>query len=71
MTLKGTCWNELHLTEDPAVELLKALGYTYIPPEDLESERPSFKESVLTNHLATALKRLNPWLSETNLTKAA
>ena len=70
MTPKTTGWDELHLAENPAVELLQSLGYTYVPPEDLERERASFKETILTARLAAALKRLNPWLSETNVTKA-
>ncbi len=70
MTPKASGWDELHLAEDPAVELLQSLGYTYVPPEDLERERASFKEPILTGRLNLALKRLNPWLSETNLTKA-
>ena len=70
MTPQTTGWDELHLAENPAVELLESLDYTYVPPEDLEGERTSFKEAVLTGRLAAALKRLNPWLSQTNLTKA-
>ena len=70
MTPKTTGWDELHLAENPAVELLQALGYTYVPPEALERERASFKETILTGRLATALTRLNPWLSETNITTA-
>ena len=70
MTPKTTGWDELHLAENPAVELLQSLGYTYVPPEDLERERASSKETILTGRLAAALKRLNPWLSETNVTKA-
>ena len=69
MTPKPTGWDELHLAENPVVELLESLGYTYIPPEDLEPERASPKETVLTGRLAAALKRLNPWLSETNVAK--
>ena len=49
---------------------MQSLGYTYVPPEDLERERASFKETILAARLAAALKRLNPWLSETNVTKA-
>ena len=41
MTPKTAGWDELHLSENPAVELLESLGYTYIPPEDLEPERSS------------------------------
>ena len=70
MTPKTTGWDELHLAEDPAVELLQSLGYKYVSPEDLERKRSSFKEPILTNRLTQALKRLNPWLSGSNLTKA-
>ena len=70
MSPTTTGWDELHLAENPAVELLQALGYTYVPSEDLERERASHKEAILSRRLAEALKRLNPWLSETNVTKA-
>ena len=70
MTPQTTGWDELHLAENPAVELLESLDYTYVPPEELEGERTSFKEAILTGRLAAALKRLNPWLSQTNLAKA-
>jgi type I restriction enzyme, R subunit len=66
----GQDWNELHLSEDPAVEVLQALGYSYVAPEVLESERESLKEAILTKRLGRALKRLNPWLSDDNLAKA-
>lgn len=35
-------WNELHLAEEPAVDLLTKLGYTYVPSEDLLAERGGF-----------------------------
>ena len=70
MSPKTAGWDELHLAENPAVEMLESLGYTYVPPEALEGERASFKETILTGRLAAALKRLNPWLSETNAAKA-
>ena len=70
MTPKPAGWDELHLAEHPAVELLQSLGYSYVRPEDLESERAGFKETILTGRLATALERLNPWLSESNVAKA-
>ena len=63
-------WDELHLAEDPAVELLESLGYTYVPPEALEPERASLKETILAGRLSAALKRLNPWLSDANVAKA-
>jgi len=70
MTPPGWGWNEESLSEDPAVVQLRRLGYTYVPPIVVESERDSFKEVVLTRRLAPALKRLNPWLSDDNLHKA-
>ena len=70
MTPKAAGWDELHLSENPAVELLESLGYTYVPPEDLEQERPSLKEAILTTRLAAALQRLNPWVSDTNVAAA-
>ena len=70
MTSRPTGWDELHLAENPAVELLESLGYAYAAPEILEGERGSFKETILTDRLAAALKRLNPWLSATNVASA-
>ena len=70
MTPKPTVWDELHLAENPAVELLEILGYAQVPPEDLECERASLKETILTGRRAAALKRLNPWLSEANVARA-
>jgi len=63
-------WNELKLSEDPAVELLQSLGYEYVEPEVLESERDNFKLVVLDQRLADALRKLNPWLSDDNVKKA-
>ncbi len=70
MSPPGKSWNEENLSESPAVEQLEALGYTFVSGEDLEAERESLKEVVLTRRLATGLKRLNPWLSEDNVQKA-
>ena len=70
MTPNPAGWNEQDLAETPAVELLQSLGYTFVPSEDLERERGSLKEAVLTGRLAAALKRLNPWLSDTNVARA-
>ena len=70
MTPRSVGWNELHLSENPAVELLQSLGYTYVPPEDLDQERTSPKDTILTGRLTSALKRLNPWLSATNVARA-
>ena len=58
MTPKPTGWDELHLAENPAVELLEFLGYAYVPPEDLDGERESYKEAVVTGRLVAALTRV-------------
>ena len=62
-------WNEIHLSEDPAVELLKAMGYAFAPCEELDAERGSLKEVVLVSRLEKKLKEINPWLSDENLKK--
>ncbi len=54
-------WNEIHLSEDPAIELLQALGYTFAPPEQLESERESLKEIILISRPEKKLRELNPY----------
>jgi type I restriction enzyme, R subunit len=70
MTPPGQSWNELTLSEDPAVEHLQRLGYTYVEPSKLEAERDSLKDVVLVKRLAAALKRINPWISDDNIHKA-
>lgn len=70
MTPPGKGWNEANLSELPAVEQLRQLGYTFVPPGALEAERDSFREVVLAKRLSAALKKLNPWLSEDNVHKA-
>lgn len=67
---KGRDWNEASLSEDPGIGLLERLGYTYIAPEVLEAERGTLKEVFLVDRLTSAVKRLNPWISEGNLQKA-
>lgn len=63
-------WNELHLSEDPAVELLQAIGYTFVSAEELDRERKSQKEVILVGRLERAVRKLNPWISDENLKKA-
>src|SRR5258706_423400 len=70
MTRPGKGWNEANLSENPAIEHLERLGYTYVAAETLEGERGSLKEAVLGKRLASAVKRLNPWVSEDNVQKA-
>ena len=43
-----------------AVELLEKQGYSYIPPEQQETERDGVADVVLRNRLKTAIDNLNP-----------
>lgn len=67
---KKVPWNELGLSEDPAIAQLERLGWLYVAPEELDTERESMKQVVLLKRLSKALERLNPWLSEDNLYRA-
>ncbi len=67
---KNVPWNELGLSEDPAIAQLERLGWRYVAPEALDPERESMKQVVLLKRLSSALRRLNPWLSEDNLYRA-
>jgi type I restriction enzyme, R subunit len=70
VTPPGKGWNEENLSENPAIEHLGRLGWIYVRPEDLDVERESLKQVVLIKRLSTALKKLNPWLSDDNLHRA-
>lgn len=63
-------WTEAKLSEDPAVAVLEKLGYEYVPPDVLEAERDTFKETVLAGRLRKAVERLNPNLSPENVGRA-
>jgi type I restriction enzyme R subunit len=69
VTPPGKDWNEASLSEDPAVAVLEALGFTYVGPEVIEAERDTLKETVLSGRLEKALTKLNPWLSADNAKK--
>ena len=71
MTTPTATWNELHLAEEPAVDLLERLGYTYVPAEELLAERGgSERQPVLVSRLERALRLLNPWLKGDPLRRA-
>lgn len=70
MTDPGRDWNEIHLVEDPAVHLLQGLGYRYIDPQILERERESPRDVLLLDRLRSAIRKLNPWISDDNLHRA-
>ncbi|MTI71434.1 MAG: type I restriction endonuclease subunit R [Firmicutes bacterium] len=66
--------NEETLVEVPAVNYLTdKLGYKYIHGKELTPEsgaRETYREVILQDRLEKALKKLNPWINNTNLNKA-
>ncbi|OUM90114.1 MAG: restriction endonuclease subunit R [Bacillus thermozeamaize] len=66
--------NEASLVELPAIEYIQQkLGYPFIHGDQLTpetGERESYSDVILIQRLRRALKRLNPWIDETNLNKA-
>lgn len=68
--------NEETLVEIPAIEFLRNLpdGYTCIQGSELvpeKGERESYSSVILSTRLRNSLKRLNPWMSDTTVNKAA
>jgi len=68
--------SEETLVELPAIEFLQNLpdGYDFIHGSELtpdKGERDFMSSVILGNRLRKALKRLNPWMSETTVNKAA
>lgn len=62
-------WNEKQLVENRMIAQLQELGYEHLYGPSLDSERESKGEIVLKERLSKAILRLNPWLSNTNLSK--
>ncbi|MGO8987389.1 MAG: type I restriction endonuclease [bacterium] len=69
-------FNEDTLSEKPAVEQLKRLGYDYIHGDQLdpdlkdECERTSRRDVVLISRLRKKLSEINPHLNEESVNKA-
>jgi type I restriction enzyme R subunit len=63
-------WTEAALSEDPAVAVLGQLGFQYVPPERLETERDTLKDAILAERLHAAVVKLNPWLTPENAGRA-
>ena len=57
--------------ELPAIQQLQSLGWEYVHGSALSpessTERQYYKDVVLTERLNTAVKRINPWINESNL----
>ena len=50
---------EVNASQKPAIELLQAMGYTYISPEDCEKQRGSKYHVLLKDILRGQLRKLN------------
>jgi type I restriction enzyme R subunit len=66
--------DELNKVEQPAIDQLVSLGWTYVSGTDLSPdnstpERASEKEVILKDRLTNAIKKINPWISDDNLRK--
>jgi type I restriction enzyme R subunit len=69
--MSGETWDEEHLAELPAQALLELLGYTFVPAEVLFADREErLADAVLTRRAVAAVKRLNPWITDENASKA-
>jgi type I restriction enzyme R subunit len=64
---EGAHWDELSQSEEPAALLLQRLGWSFVPPEELDAERASPREVLLPPRLARSVRRLNPWISDENI----
>lgn len=66
--------NEETLVELPAIHYMQSkLGYEFIHGDQLtpeQGERDSYTEVILVKRLERSLKRINPWLDESNINKA-
>ena len=53
---------EKNISQQPAIELLQAMGYTYISPEDCEKQRGSRYNVLLKDILRGQLRKLNRYV---------
>ena len=65
-------WDEYNRSEKPALDLLEKLGYDVYDYFQTQKrpKRESEHQVILLDKLRSAIKRLNPWISENNLAKA-
>ena len=59
--------NEDYLVEQPAINWLKGLGYSYIHGSQLSpenGERKTYRDVILKRRFIAAVKRINPWVDD-------
>ena len=62
-------WDELNQSEEPAALFLQKLGWRFIAPETLDTERASMREVLLVPRLERAIRRLNPWITDEHVSR--
>jgi len=65
--------NEYTMVEQPFFEQLSTMGWKHLPGDvDVPelTERTSFRETLLLGRLKFALKKLNPWMGESQMSQA-
>jgi type I restriction enzyme R subunit len=60
-------WNEKKLVEDHFIKQVKDMGYKHV--KGVSIKRGSQREVVLIDKLTQAIKRINPWINDSNLKK--
>lgn len=57
-------------SELPAIQLLQELGYAYYDGQQVDERGGDITQVILHQRLSDAIKRINPWINNTNLQKA-
>lgn len=59
MNLDKSIYSEANISKKPALELLRAMGYTYLSPEECRQQRGSGYRVLLRDVLRGQLRKLN------------
>ena len=59
--VRSNLYNEKSISQKPAIEVLKKLGYTYIPSKKAEEMRGNLYNVLLTDILKKKLMELNKY----------
>ena len=59
MNLDKSIYSEANISKKPALELLQAMGYTYLSPEECRQQRGSGYRVLLRDVLRGQLRKLN------------
>jgi type I restriction enzyme R subunit len=65
--------DEDSLAEQPALDVFKRLGYGYVYGETLVpgcADRENLRDVILASRLRAAIRKLNPWINDANLSWA-